>query len=89
MHLTLTHQTGGRSKCTCSDLDDSVKCGIHSLVWRTEIFGLTHHLCKSNRAEGAKPQRETVTEDGPVRHHYGAYGEKQRAGVLESLFYYN
>jgi hypothetical protein len=45
------------------------KAGIHPLIWRPEIFGRTHHLCRSNRAEGAKPQRETGTEDGSVRHH--------------------
>ena len=55
------------------------RSGIHPLVWRPEIFELTHHVCRSNRAEGAKPQRETETEDGSVRHHYGADGEKQRA----------
>jgi hypothetical protein len=42
---------------------------IHPLLWRHELFGRTHHLCRSNRAEGAKPKRETETEDGSVRHH--------------------
>lgn len=36
-------------------------------------------LYRSNRAEGAKPQRETETEDRSVRPQYGADGEKQRA----------
>jgi hypothetical protein len=42
--------------------------GIHPLLWRPEIVGQTHHLCRSSRAEGAKPQREMETEDGSVRH---------------------
>jgi hypothetical protein len=35
-------------------------------------------LGSSNQAEGAKPQRDLETEDGAVRHHEVAYGEKQR-----------
>ena len=46
-----------------------VKVGIHPLLWRPEIVGRTHHLCRSNRAEGAEPQREKETEDGSVRYH--------------------
>ena len=52
---------------------------IHPLLRSPETFRRTHHLCRSNRAEVAKPQRETETEDRSVRHQYGAYGEKQRA----------
>jgi hypothetical protein len=41
---------------------------IHPLVWRPETFGLAHQLCRSNRAEVAKPKRDTETEDESVRH---------------------
>ena len=32
---------------------------IPPLVWRPEIVGRTHYLCRSNRTEVAKPQGET------------------------------
>jgi hypothetical protein len=38
-------------------------------------------LCRSSRVEVAKPQRETESEDGSVRHPYGADSEKQRARI--------
>ena len=56
----------------------SHRYGIHLLVWRPDIVGRTHHMCRSTRAEGAKPQRERETEDGSVRHQAGVWGEKER-----------
>ena len=55
--------------------------GIHPLLWKTRNsrWNPSIVLCRSNRAEVTKQQREAETEDGSVRHQYGAYGEKQRA----------
>src|ERR1700686_5058726 len=44
-----------------------VESEIHPLVGRPELVGRTHHVCRSNRTEGAKPQWETETEGGSVR----------------------
>jgi len=72
--------------CSCASMAESKgsdprspRAGIHPLLWRPEIGGRTHHVCRSNRAEVGKPQGETETEDGSGRHQQGAYVEKQRA----------
>src|SRR5258708_1261977 len=48
---------------------------IHPLLWKPECFGLTHHLCRSNRADvaqrrGARKQRtyqSGITEEDVCR----------------------
>ena len=72
-----------------------VKSEIHPLLWKPECFGLTHHLCRSNRADvaqrrGARKQRtyqSGITEEDVCRlrdkrAHVVRRDRDERTGVL-------
>jgi hypothetical protein len=63
--------------------------GIHPLVWRPEIFGRTHHLCRSNRAEVVqrRGRRKLRTDQSDINtgHTVRSRGRSLRTFVLVYL----